>query len=169
MNYKYSALDVANYIVWYVDKNQLGTITPLKLQKILYYVYTSYLQKHNTPLFEDNIEKWQYGPVVTEVYHTFKMHGFNHISTTKPRLEYDSSKLLGIKKVDFDPNLFLSNTDFISDANKVIDKLVKKGAFELVEMTHIEPSWKNFESEIMSGRKELKYSLDELKSAQSVI
>lgn len=169
MNYKYSALDVANYIVWYVESNKLGTVTPLKLQKILYYVYTTYLKRHDKPLFADNFEKWQYGPVVTEVYHTFKMHGFNHISATKPRLEHDTTKLFGIKKVEFDPNLFLDNTDFIDDANKVIDNLVRKGAFDLVEMTHIEPAWKNFEAEIISGRKELKYSTDELKSAQNII
>ncbi len=169
MNYKYSALDVANYIVWYVDTNKLGTVTPLKLQKILYYVYTTYLKKNDKPLFDDCFEKWQYGPVVTDVYHTFKMHGFNHISTPKPRLENDPSKFLGIRKIDFDPNLFLNNNDFIEDANNVINNLVKKGAFDLVEMTHVEPAWKDFEKEIISGKKELKYSIDELKSAQSVI
>lgn len=169
MNYKYTALDVANYIVWFVDANNLGTLTPLKLQKILYYVYTTYLKNNNKPLFAEGFEKWQYGPVVTEVYHTFKMHGFNHISATKPRLEHDPEKFLGIRKIDFDPDMFLSNQDFLDDANNVITKLVKKGAFDLVEMTHVEPAWKNFEAEIISGRKELKYSTDELKSAQDII
>lgn len=169
MNYKYTALDIANYIVWYVESQQLGTITPLKLQKILYYVSTTFLKKNDIPLFSENFEKWQYGPVVTDVYHTFKIHGFNHISTPKPKLERDSTKPFGIKKVEFDPNIFLFDDQFTNDANTVIIKLVKKGAFDLVEMTHEEAAWKDFESDILAGKKELLYSLNELKAAKDIV
>ena len=29
----------------------------------------------DVPLFEEDIEAWQYGPVVPEVYHKYKTHG----------------------------------------------------------------------------------------------
>ncbi|MDC4901720.1 DUF4065 domain-containing protein, partial [Acinetobacter baumannii] len=66
MNKKISARDVANYIVWYGNNNFVDnlTLTPLKLQKVLYYVHAEYLARKNCkPLFNENVEKWQYGPV----------------------------------------------------------------------------------------------------------
>ncbi|MCP5793232.1 DUF4065 domain-containing protein, partial [Klebsiella pneumoniae] len=57
-------------------------LTPIKLQKILYYVYVNCLVKHDAKLFDQPIEKWKFGPVVSDVYHSFKMHGTSHISTT---------------------------------------------------------------------------------------
>ncbi|MCH7385587.1 DUF4065 domain-containing protein [Acinetobacter dispersus] len=169
MNNNYSALDIANYIVWYVNEDNLGVVTPLKLQKILYYVSTTYLKKNEEILFNDSFEKWQYGPVVTDVYHAFKLHGFKHISQPTALIERDEHSVLGFKKIEFNPQRFLTNDRFTNDANQVIDILIRKEAFDLVEMTHEEDAWRNFETEIRAGRKELKYSINELKSAKNVI
>jgi len=169
MNKKYKALDIANYIIWYVNEEALGTITPLKLQKILYYVSTTYIKFNNEALFPESFEKWQYGPVVTEVYHTFKMYGFSRIISPKSTIEQDNSSALGVKKVDFNPQRFLIDDEFIKYTNNVISKLIKKEAFDLVEMTHQESAWKDYEKEILAGTKELKYTFDELRAAQDVI
>ena len=62
MGNKYTAMDVANYIIWYVNNKEsklLGSLTPLKLQKILYYVTTSYLKKTEKLIINDSFEKWQ--------------------------------------------------------------------------------------------------------------
>ncbi|AQZ83407.1 hypothetical protein BUM88_18395 [Acinetobacter calcoaceticus] len=169
MNYKYTALDVANYIVWYVNTNQLGVVTPLKLQKILYYITTTYLQNHDKLLFEENFEKWQYGPVVTEVYHTFKSYGFSPISAPKPKFVKTSSNTLSIKKIEFDENQFDNDKEFKDLANNVISELIHESAFALVNKTHEESAWSKFEKEIMAGKKDLFYSKDELKVAQKII
>lgn len=169
MNYKYTALDVANYIVWHVNTKQLGIVTPLKLQKILYYVSTTYLQKNEELLFEENFEKWQYGPVVTDVYHTFKSHGFSPIPAPKPKFVRTSSNALSIKRIEFDENQFNGDKKFVDLANSVISELINESAFALVNKTHEEKAWSKFEKEIMAGVKELFYSKDELKAAQNII
>ena len=45
----------------------------------------------------------------------------------------------------------------------VIDKLIDVGPFELVEKTHREDPWKNFEPRILKGEKSLYYSDEEIK------
>lgn len=55
-------------------------VTPMKLQKILYFIYRDYYQKKKTKLFMDNFQPWQYGPVITSVYDEFKSFGAKPIS-----------------------------------------------------------------------------------------
>lgn len=163
---KITAMDVANYIVDYVDSNSLGNLTPLKLQKILYYVSTAYLKKSKKPLFTESFEKWQYGPVVTSVYHNFKSFGINHIDHPISVIEVDMDSVLGFKKVSFDKKIFDDDDLFQQTANTIITKLIKKSAFELVEITHQEEAWSKFEQLIAKGTKDLKYSIEELLEAK---
>lgn len=165
----YSAMDVANYIVWYVNKDNapLGGLTPLKLQKILYYVSTTYLKEFDQLLFSDSFQKWQYGPVVKDVYHEFKTVGVNHITSPKLSLDERAIAIFGGMKQIYDPSKIESNKQVVEVIEKVVKKLITWKAFDLVEHTHKEEAWKNFIEEIMSG-KELTYSMDELYSAQVV-
>lgn len=57
-------------------------ITHLKLQKILYFAQAYYLGGLSRPLFEEEIEAWQYGPVIREIYTLFSPHGNSLISET---------------------------------------------------------------------------------------
>lgn len=171
MNNKYTALDVANYIIWYVNKKELkplGSLTPLKLQKILYYVASSYFKKYDELLFSEPFQKWQYGPVVKDVYHEFKSVGIYHIDKPKAIIEIDKSAPFGFSKKQFDEGIFLSNSKFLAVANSVIDKLITRRAFDLVEMTHEEYAWKHKEKEILEGIHELVYTNEELKFAKDV-
>ncbi|WP_018682443.1 Panacea domain-containing protein [Actinokineospora enzanensis] len=45
-----------------------GPESPMKLQKLLYYVQGWHLGRFGEPLFPDRIEAWRAGPVVPEVY-----------------------------------------------------------------------------------------------------
>ncbi len=47
-------------------------ITPLKLQKLLYYVQGLSLQVFGKRAFSEKIKAWNYGPVVEEVYREYK-------------------------------------------------------------------------------------------------
>lgn len=165
-NKKYTAMDIANYIVEYINTNDLGVLTPLKLQKILYYVSATYFKKTGELLFNESFEKWQYGPVVTSVYHNFKSFGINHIANTVSTIEVDTDSFFGFKKVDFSTDIFKENTAFHDIAEDVINRLVRISAFDLVEKTHQEEAWYKFEAPIMRGVKELKYTTDELLQAK---
>lgn len=164
MTKKYKAIDVANYILWYVNeddkhKNKV-LVSALKLHKLVYYVAAKYAQSFNELLFEEKIEKWQYGPVTPSVYHAFKGRGYNHISKTASQFELADGEF---KRKEFSPNIF-DETD-----KKMIqgltDMLVGKSARELVEATHKEDAWKNNEREILSGVRDLTYDLLELRAA----
>lgn len=124
---EYNAIDVAKYIVFYcIGKNY--SISNLKLQKLLYFVQAYFLINLGRPCFFDTIEAWDFGPVVPNVYHTFKMYGGGQIPYFYAD-EYD------IK-------------DAISDDDKkrigvVVDSLAKYTASDLVEATHKQDPWKN--------------------------
>lgn len=159
-------MDIANYIVDYVNENNSGVLTPLKLQKILYYVSATYLKRTSDLLFSESFEKWQYGPVATSVYHNFKSFGINHIESTVPIIEIDSASSFGFKKVDFNKDNFQDNEKFQNIADEVINKLIGISAFDLVELTHQEEAWSKFEQLITNGVKDLKYTTDELLKAK---
>ena len=71
----YKALDIA-YKLLASAKNTAGgeLMSNLKLQKMLYYEQGFHLAKFNTPLFDEEIEAWMYGPVVPAVYNHFHPH-----------------------------------------------------------------------------------------------
>lgn len=86
------ALDVAKYIV---NESTLKNyqISNLKLQKILFFLQREFL-KQGKEAFEDDIEAWQFGPVVPVVYQEFCMFGANPILWSYPEvtLPYDESQ-----------------------------------------------------------------------------
>ena len=59
--------DVAKYII-----EQLGEITTMKLQKLVYYCQAWSLVWDEEPLFPEKIEAWMNGPVVRELYDQHK-------------------------------------------------------------------------------------------------
>lgn len=155
----YSAILIANFIIWFVNtRTSDKTLTPLKLQKILYYVQANHLATHNgVPLFSDPIEKWQYGPVVPSVYHEFKDFGINHISTTRSMIVSSNT---GFQIVDFSPNMVDIGTQ--NEIALVVLNLINLDPFRLVELTHHEPMWSNQQDEIMGGARRLTYDNAEL-------
>lgn len=60
---------------------QSSPVSPMKLQKLLYFIYRDYLQRKEVPLFSERFEVWKYGPVLPNVYQEFKQYGSNHIAS----------------------------------------------------------------------------------------
>ena len=121
------AIDVAEYIISYfsnIATNPIeGDLTNLKLQKLLYYSQVLSLKKLKNPLFEDEIEAWEYGPVVPSVYHQYKSFG-------RDILDIDNPNLL------FKP---VNKKDII---NEVIEDKGRFTGIALMKMTHQEAPWK---------------------------
>ncbi|MGU9987360.1 MULTISPECIES: Panacea domain-containing protein [unclassified Rickettsia] len=67
-----SAIDVAKYLLILVDREAGDAITQLKLQKLMYIAQGIHLVLYDKPLFKEEIEASQHGPVVRELYHEFK-------------------------------------------------------------------------------------------------
>lgn len=163
MNKLPTARDIANLIIVYANKIEGITLTPIKLQKILYYVYVECLVNHNFKLFDTPIEKWKFGPVVSSVYHNFKTHGVRHISDPTASFIFEENEHgLYYEEVPFSCTS-LNISDEIKNVIRVqIEKLIRVDPFELVEKTHHEKPWKDFEERILSGERGLIYSDEEL-------
>lgn len=88
----YKAMDLANYIVDKCIKDNVP-ITNLQLQRILYFVQKDFL-KRGSRAFSDDIEAWEFGPVVPNVYFYFCGFGAMSISISRdvvPNLTSDKN------------------------------------------------------------------------------
>ena len=88
----YKAMDLANYIVDKCIKDNVP-ITNLQLQRILYFVQKDFL-KRGFRAFSDDMEAWELGPVVPNVYFYFCGFGAMPISISRgvvPNLTSDKN------------------------------------------------------------------------------
>lgn len=74
-----SALVVCNNILQRSFKEKIE-VTPMKLQKLLYFTYREYLQETDKSLFSEPFLAWKYGPVLQSVYDEFKAFHANPIT-----------------------------------------------------------------------------------------
>lgn len=125
---KPSALQVAKAIIKLSHPEHEDYISNLKLQKLLYYLQGYHLAVFNQPLFPEKIFKWQYGPVVKEVYGKYKDFGSTVIL---PEDDFDGTEIFNQDQIDL---LF-----------DVYDNYAQFSAFKLSEMTHREDPWKKTE------------------------
>lgn len=72
-------LFVANNLLNLAFKEK-NPVTPMKLQKLLYFIYRDYLQKTKESLFSERFEAWKYGPVLSSVYSKFHQYESNKIT-----------------------------------------------------------------------------------------
>lgn len=107
---------VAKYIII-----KCGEITPLALQKLLYYSQAIYKLFTDSYLFEEDCEAWVHGPVYRGVYEEYRKHG-------KSVIEIEEDEIL---------------LDEIEEhiVNSVIRHFGCYSAKTLEEMTHLENPW----------------------------
>ena len=121
----YPVIQIANQLLLYSADKGGELMTNMKLQKMLYYQQGFHLAYFGTPLFEEDIEAWMYGPVVPTVYDRYKSNGRNGI---EPDRGLDFS--FGQKK---ELALF----------NEVCKVYGAYSAIGLMNMTHEEMPWKS--------------------------
>lgn len=163
-NKKYTALDIANLIITYANQipGRKSSLTPIKLQKILYYVYVECL-KQGVKLFDTPIEKWKFGPVVSSVYHNFKTYGVHHIDGPSSSYVFDDNEDgLYFEEIPFSSDDIELDSNMKDIIRRKVEELIDINPFELVEKTHREDPWKKFEPQILKGERGLIYSDDEL-------
>lgn len=83
----YNVFDIANKLLHRASMSVSEELmSNMKLQKMLYYQQGFHLAYFGTPLFEEEIEAWRYGPVVPCVYSHFKIHGGSGISPERDEI-----------------------------------------------------------------------------------
>ncbi|MBQ7016864.1 MAG: DUF4065 domain-containing protein [Firmicutes bacterium] len=63
--------------------NKMEEITPLALQKMLYYIQGFYMMMFGKELFSEECEAWVHGPVYKNVYQVFKSFRYNPIDDVR--------------------------------------------------------------------------------------
>lgn len=112
-----SVYDVADYIL-----KKLGTMTTMKLQKLVYYCQAWSLVWDEKVLFAENIQAWANGPVIKELFNFHR--GMFHISSVS----------LG------NPDTLAENQKETIDA--VLEFYGDKSSQWLIDLTHQEQPWK---------------------------
>lgn len=71
MSAPYLPAAIANLVLDWADRRGMP-ITPLKLQKLLYFVHADYLLETSRPFLGETFEAWTFGPVLPSVYRSFR-------------------------------------------------------------------------------------------------
>jgi uncharacterized phage-associated protein len=75
----YPSQFIAYYFIKLALDDNNDTITPMKLQKLIYFAHGFYLAQFKDPLIQESFYAWKFGPVVIEVYNEFKIYGTDSI------------------------------------------------------------------------------------------
>jgi uncharacterized phage-associated protein len=67
-----TVFDIADYFLAKTDPDLGDLMTPMKLQKLVYYAQGFHLAIYNKPLFTEQIEAWDHGPVCPALYRKYK-------------------------------------------------------------------------------------------------
>ena len=120
-----SCYDVAKYFLSLADEDAGDLISNLKLQKLVYYAQGFHLAIFDKPLFLEPIEAWNHGPVIPELYHSYKQYGAGNIPPP----------------ADVNFSIYDQNTRDLLD--EVYSVLGQFSAWKLRNMTHEEPPWRD--------------------------
>lgn len=141
-------LNLANHIIARAQKDGTG-ITNLQLQKVLYFSIVEGLKQNIIDKewvkneYDNQFLVWRYGPVVEDVYERYSIFGASKIFL--PQEENDNYQML----------------------NNIIDSLLHKNVFDLVNRSHKHAHWIENEDRINYGRSNVPYDLEDLINAAS--
>lgn len=98
----YNALDVAKYIIKFENSND-RSVSNLRLQKLLYFIQCAFIINFKYPCFYNDIEAWDFGAVIPDVYHKYNFFGSASI-----------------------PNYYIKhyNFCFLIDEQKIVDSVI---------------------------------------------
>ncbi len=124
----YKAIDIANRLLaraaFEAGVAGCELMSHMRLQKMLYYQQGYHLAAFGTPLFDDEIEAWLYGPVVPSVYEAFKGSGRGGLMPLdRPQIQLSEAE----------ENMFES----------VYRAFEEFSAIGLMNKTHQESPWRN--------------------------
>lgn len=130
----YSALAVANAFIERAKKGEIPALTPMKLQKLLFFAQSWHLKVKgkSSPLFDDNFARWKYGPVIPSLYHELKSYGSKPINSLLSNIDFDDDGDLIIVT----PSIPKSDAIACELINKIVAKYGKLTGTQLSNLTH---------------------------------
>ncbi len=114
---KASALDVAQFIL-----EKKGDMSPMKLQKLVYYCQAWSLVFDDRPMYHEPVQAWVHGPVIPELYQ--KHRGTFEISAK-----------------DVNGNIHTLDGEARKTVDGILEVYGDQTPFTLRLLTHQEPPW----------------------------
>lgn len=121
------AIDISSFFI-------AKGVTPLKLQKLLFYSQVWYFIKHGRLLFNDEIQAWVLGPVVPNVWQNFKFIRRGDV-INKRHIQKE-----------------ITNNQVVNYLNEVWGIYGNYTGLELVDLTHDEKLWIDARGGIPDGQ-----------------
>src|SRR5688572_5274230 len=121
------ATDVAYRLIQLAKANRqlVSDLSPLKLQKILFFAAGWYAANRDQRLFDEDFHAWRHGPVVPGVYEEFKKFGS-----------------IDLLEEDLSGYAVQPNAELDDDLKSVLEHYGRMSAYELVARTHNEWVWR---------------------------
>lgn len=119
-------------------------ITNLQLQKVLFFTVGMSIRhkpeelEYFNDIYNDDFEKWRYGPVVPSIYFSYNIYGDKQIDDEGKYHEE-------LKRFD-----------------EMIKKLLKIDVYRLVALSHKMDAWLDYERDILTGRWVRPYTIEEI-------
>ena len=150
----HSIFDITHYFL----SKKKGELTHLQLHKLSYFTQGYSLAFISQPIFEENIEAWEHGPVIREAYDRYRQFGSDMIN----------EKIKSSKSKFSDWQILLMD--------RILDVYGNRHGFQLSEITHSTGSpwdtvyneWNQRSGHAVIPHSLLKdYYIDQLKKAQT--
>lgn len=127
----YPVVAIVNTLLDRAEKKKIDDMSPMKIQKLLYYAQAWYLKLHDKkPLIDEYFSRWKYGPVIPSLYHSLKKYGSNNA-----KLIADIDILEDKVKYSYP---IIEDSSIIAFLDKILDEYGIYSGPTLSSMTHKE-------------------------------
>ena len=139
----FSSIEIANQFVDLSLRDGVDDLTPMKIQKLVFYAHGWHWAIFDSPLIDEQVEAWEYGPVIPRLYSNLREYGnqpiTEHLRTVNFGSDFDWSKFEWIEPgIGCQEN---ATADEKSNAIALTEAVWKKfkgySAIQLSNMTHM--------------------------------
>lgn len=141
-----SMRNLGEHVLYLAEKHKSG-VSNLQLQKVMFFALRDYYNNSNDPkqakefikqIYDERFVKWPYGPVLQSEYFRYNFFGSRKI------------------KYEGDYHYHLAGLD------RSILSLLDENPYELVELSHQLPAWKDNKEKILARERVSDYTIDEI-------
>lgn len=129
----YEAVAVANYLIERAKRDS-EALTPMKLQKLVYFAHGWNLALNGQPLINERVQAWKFGPVVALLYQELKTFGSGPIPGPIKVMRFEGTR------VYFAAPTLQDSPDYSPVVEKLLDRVWevygRYSAIKLSNATH---------------------------------
>jgi uncharacterized phage-associated protein len=125
----YSSKAVANSILQLCRTGGISDVSPMKLQKLIYYAHAWHLAFLGTPLIREEVQAWKFGPVIEDIYFAFKEFGNTTITNNASELVFNDNGLQLLTP-------FVDAED--DNANRLLSEIIRiYGSYSPIQLSNL--------------------------------